>query len=146
MHVSVSVPKPNTLPEIEMDTKTSVTNAKPFICIAALAACALLSGPLQSREVTVKIRVNATGLDLSQPADARKLYGRLRQAADIACGNGNQVALEPVADFENCYEQTLADAVRSVNRLQLTIAYLATHTERDAATHGIQIPARLVAK
>jgi UrcA family protein len=151
LRASVSVHTPHILREIEMDTKTSVINAKPFVCIAAAAACAMLSGPLQSREVTsrevtIKIPVNAAGLDLSQPADARELYRRIQRASRTACRHGDRVGLEPPTSFTGCYEKALGDAVRSVNRLPLTIAYLSTHTRSDAATHGIEVPTQVAAK
>jgi UrcA family protein len=131
-----------------MNTNATVLNAKSFICIAALAACAALSAPVHAddHEVTVRISVRAAGLDLSQPADAREVYRRLYFAARTACGNGNRVGLQPPASFVACYEKALGDAVRSVNRPQLNIVYLATHTSRDAETYGIDVPVRMVAK
>ena len=129
-----------------MNTKASIP--KPFICLAALAACAALSGSVRadSPEVTVKISVSASDLDLSRPADAREVYRRLYFAARMACGKGNRVGLEPAARFVACYEKALGDAVRSVNRPQLNAVYLATHTGRDAETYGIEVPARLAGK
>jgi UrcA family protein len=131
-----------------MNTKASILNAKPFVCLAALAACAVLSDPVKAdgHEVTVKISVSAAGLDLSRPGDAREVYRRLYFAARTACGNGNRVGLQPPSSFVVCYEKALGDAVRSVNRPQLNIVYLATHTSRDAETYGIEIPARMAAK
>ena len=131
-----------------MNTKASILNANPFICLVALAACAVLSGPVKAdgHEVTVKISVSAAGLDLNRPADAREVYRRLYFAARIACGKGNRVGLQPPPSFVVCYEKALGDAVRSVNRPQLNIAYLATHTSRDAETYGIEVPARMAAK
>jgi UrcA family protein len=131
-----------------MNTKASILNAKSFICLVALAACAVPSGTLKAdgREVTVKISVNATGLDLGRPGDAREVYRRLYFAARTACGNGNRVGLEPPPSFVDCYEKALGGAVRSVNRPQLNIVYLATHTTRDAETFGIQVSAHMAAK
>ena len=131
-----------------MNTKASILNAKPFIGLAALAACAVLSGQVKagSHEVTVKISVSAAGLDLSRPADARKVYRRLYFAARTACGNANRVGLQLPSSFVDCYEKALGNAVRSVNRPQLNIVYLATHTSRDAETYGIEVPARMAAK
>ena len=113
-----------------------------------LAVSAVLSAPVKadSPEVTVKISVSAAGLDLSRPADARELYGRLQHAAEIVCTHGMRVNLEPVHDFVGCYEKALGDAVGSVNREQLSIVYLATHTPDQAAAYGIEIPARMAAK
>jgi UrcA family protein len=130
-----------------MNMKASILSTKPIICVAALA-CTVLSGPVKAdgHEVTVKISVSATGLDLSRPADAREVYRRLSFAARTACGDGNRVDLQPPSSFVGCYEKALADAVRSVNRPQLYIVYLATHTSRDAETYSIEVPARMAAK
>ena len=131
-----------------MNTKASILNAKHFIGLAALAACAVLSGQVKagSHEVTVKISVSAAGLDLSRPADARKVYRRLYFAARTACGNANRVGLQPPSSFVDCYEKALGEAVRSINQPQLNIVYLASHTSRDAETYGIEVPARMAAK
>jgi hypothetical protein len=50
------------------------------------------------------------------------------------------VDLHPLADFAVCYEQAVGDAIRSVNRPQLTMLYLRTHTLQDAAARGIDVP------
>ena len=131
-----------------MKIKAPILNAKLFICIALLAACGVLSAPVQakSHEVTVKITVSTAGLDLSQPAGAREAYARLQKAARVVCTDGDRVGLEPPTSFTGCYEKALGDAVRSARRPQLTIVYLATHTPRDAATYGIEVPVRMAAE
>jgi UrcA family protein len=131
-----------------MNTIFPVLKAKAYLGTAAVAACAILSGPVQAKEyiVDVKVAVNTAGLDLKQPADARELYRRLQKAANIVCGHGNRVDLQAVPDFAACYEQALGDAVRSANRPQLTLVYLRSHTIQDAATRGIEVPALVAAK
>jgi UrcA family protein len=131
-----------------MNTDTSSLNARTLSCIAASAACAVLSWPLQAtdRDVIVKVSVSTAGLDLSQPAGARELYSRLQKAAHIVCSSSGRVALQPVTDFATCREKALGDAVRSVNRPQLAIAYLRTHTLQEAAAHGIDVPVFVAAK
>jgi UrcA family protein len=131
-----------------VNTKATILSAKPFLYLAVLAACAVLSGPVKanSHEITIKISVSAAGLDLSRPADAREVYRRLSFAAWTACGNANRVGLQPPSSFAACYEKALGEAVRSVNRPQLSIVYLATHTSLDAETYGIEVPARVAAK
>jgi UrcA family protein len=131
-----------------MNTKVPVPNAKVFICIAAMAVCAVLSGSVQakSHEVTVKISVSTAGLDTNLPAGAGELYRRLQKAASIVCGSGNRVDLRPLTDFAECYEQAVGDAVRSANRPQLTLVYLRTHTLQDAAARGIDVPLLVAAK
>jgi UrcA family protein len=131
-----------------MKTTASFRAVKPLVCIGAVAAGALLSSPILAKDynVTVRVAVSTVGLDLSQPAAALELYGRLSKAARLACGDGNRVDLRPVSNFVGCYETALGAAVRSVNRRQLTLQYLATHTLRDAATRGIDIPVQVAAK
>src|ERR1700688_2051440 len=125
-----------------MNSKVLVLDVKAFICIAAMAACAILPGSVQANghEITVKFSVSAAGLDLSQPADARELYSRLQKPARVVCGHGNRVDLRPLIDFADCQEKAVGDAVRSVNRPQLTVVYLGTHTLLDAAARGIDVP------
>ncbi|MGC1722381.1 MAG: UrcA family protein [Isosphaeraceae bacterium] len=131
-----------------MNTKAPVLNAKPFICIALLAACAVLSAPVQANdhEVTVNISVSTAGLDLSQPAGAREMYRRLQRAADTACGHGNRVDLQPPTSYTDCYEKALGSAVRSAHRQQLSIVYLAMHTASDASKYGVEVPVRIAAE
>jgi UrcA family protein len=131
-----------------MNTQASIPHAKPFLCLAALAAFAALSGSVRadSPEVTIKISVNAAGLDLRRPADAREVYRRLYFAARTACGKADRVGLQPSDNFVFCYEKALGDAVRSVNRPQLNAVYLAMHTGRDAEIYGIEVPPRMAAK
>lgn len=128
-----------------MNTNAPVRSAKVF---AAVAACAVLSSPVQAEghEVAVTISVSSAGLDLSQPTGARELYSRLQKAANIVCGHGNRVDLIPLDDVAGCYEKAIADAVRSANLPQLTLVYLNTHTLQDAKTRGIDIPVLVAAK
>ncbi len=131
-----------------MNTKATVLNTKLLICIALLAACGVLSAPVQakSHEVTVKITVSTADLDLSRPAGVREAYARLQKAADIACTDGMRVDLQPPTSFAGCYEKALGDAIRSANVPRLTQVYLETHTLRQAAARGINVPVQVAAK
>src|SRR5260370_15038543 len=97
----------HSLPEITMNANAPIRNTIPWIGIAAVAACAVLSGATQANDhpFTIRLPVSTAGLDLSQPAGAGELYGRLKEAARIVCGSGNRVGLEPVTDFNRCYEK-----------------------------------------
>jgi UrcA family protein len=131
--------------EINMYTRTSVVSAWPVLGAAAVA-CALFAGSVTAKEVTVAIQVSARGLDLSQPAGAHELYTRLQHAAKVVCTHGMRVDLQASPDAEGCYEKALGDAIRSVNSPQLTQVYLATHTLREAAARGIDVPMQVAAK
>jgi UrcA family protein len=128
-----------------MNTNFHIFNAKSFIFLAA--ACAIISAPVQANghEVTVNISVSTAGLDLSQPAGAQKFYWRLEYAARVACTHGFQVGLEPT-NFTTCYDKALGEAVHSVHRAEVSTVYLTTHTPRDAAQYGIEVPVRTAAE
>jgi|SRR5271170_6314860 UrcA family protein len=115
---------------------------------AAAIACPLFAGNVAAKDykVTVAIHVSTQGLDLSQPTDARTLYTRLENAAWVACTRGDRVNLVPSDDPKGCYEKALGDAIHSANAPLLTQVYLATHTLREAAARGINVPAQIAAK
>ncbi len=130
-----------------MYTKTAVMSAR-WVLGAAAVACTLFAGNVAAgdRTVTVAIHVSTQGLDLRQPAGAHAFYTRLQRAARVVCTNGDRVGLEPSPDPEGCYEKALGDAIPSANVPLLTQVYLATHTLREAAARGIDVPAQIAAK
>jgi len=130
-----------------MYKKAAVMSAR-WVLGAAAVACTLLAGNVaaEGRPVTVAIHVSTQGLDLRQPAGAHEFYTRLQRAARVACTHGDRIDLEPLPDPQGCYEKALGDAIRSANVPQLTQVYLATHTVREAAARGIDVPAQIAAK
>ncbi len=128
-----------------MYTKTIVMSAWPVLG-AGVVACVLFAGSVAAKEVTVAIQVVTQGLDLSQPAGAKEFYGRLKKAAWIVCTHGNRIDLQPSPDRQGCYEKALGDAIRSANVSLLTQVYLETHTLREAAARGIDVPVQVAAK
>jgi UrcA family protein len=130
-----------------MYSKTAVMSAWPALGIA-VAACTLFAGNVAAKDdaVTVSIQVSAQGLDVSQPRGAQEFYWRLRQAAWVVCTHGNRVGLAPSPNPEACREKALADAIRAANLTLVTQAYLASHTLREAAAHGIDVPVEMAAK
>jgi UrcA family protein len=130
-----------------MYTKTAVVSARSFLGAAALV-CTLIAGNVAAKDhkVVVAIHVSAQGLDLSQPADALTFYTRLKQAAWVACTDGNRVDLVPSDNLLGCYEKALGGAIRSAGVPMLTRIYLGNHTLQQAAALGILLPAQTVAK
>jgi UrcA family protein len=128
-----------------MYPKTTVMTAWPIFG-AAMVACTLFAGDVMAKDVTVAYQVSAKGLDLRRPAGAREFYGRLKKAAWIVCTHGNRVDLQPSSDPKDCYEKALGDAIRSANVSPLTQVYLETHTLREAAARGIDVPVQVAAK
>jgi len=130
-----------------MYIRPAVISAHSMLVAVAIAG-ALFAGNVaaQGHAVTVAIHVSTQGLDLHHPAGAQQFYKRLQHAADVACTHGNRVDLKPPSDPVGCYEKALGEAIRSVNSPLLTQVYLETHTLRQAAAHGIEVPAQMAAK
>jgi UrcA family protein len=133
--------------EIYMYINAAFKSALPVLG-ATLVACTMFAGDVAAKdqEFPVDYRVNARGLDLSQPAGAQELYARLQHAAEVVCTHGMRVDLVPLADPKGCYEQALGAAVRTANAKLVTKAYLATHTREEAAERGIDVRVQIAAK
>ena len=129
-----------------MYTKTAFMSARVVLGAAAVAGMLFAGSVAAKNPVTVAYRVTAQGLDVSQPAGARELYRRIQHAAEVVCTHGMRVDLAPSPDPGGCYEKALGEAVRSVNLPLLTQVYLETHTLRQAAARGIEVPVITAAK
>ncbi len=73
------------------------------------------------------VTVRVSDLDLKQPADAAKLYQRIRRAAERACGDGltgGSPLAQPVD--RDCVLNAIAHAVAAVDRPLLTTIYQRT--------------------
>ena len=130
-----------------MNTHTARIRAQSFVRFAALAACVALSAYAQAgdRMVTVAEAVSTVGIDLATPEGARTLYVRLKRAARSVCGP-NQLGLEAPANPMACYEDSLGEAIRSVNQPQLTMVYLQSHSIETAEAHRISVPTLVASK
>jgi UrcA family protein len=130
-----------------MYRKTAFMSAWSALGVTVIA-CTLFAGSVaaEDQEFTVAYRVTTQGLDVNQPAGARALYLRLRHGAEVVCTHGMRFYLKPVADEVACYEKALANSIRSANLPLLTQVYLETHTLRDAAALGIELPVQMAAK
>ncbi len=130
-----------------MYSKTAFTSAWPILGATAIA-CTLFAGSVaaEDQEFAVAYRVTTQGLDVHQPAGARAMYLRIRHAAEVVCTHGMRVDLKPVADERACYEKALAKSIGSANLPLVTKVYLQSHTLRDAAALGIELPEQMAAK
>ena len=130
-----------------MYVKAAFISAHSTLAAVAIAGT-LFAGTVaaQGHDVTVAIQVSTQGLDLHSLAGAQEFYGRLKHAAEVACTHGNRVDLKPSSDPVACHEKALGEAIRSANLPLLTQVYLGTHTLRQAAAYGIEVPAQLAAK
>jgi UrcA family protein len=67
------------------------------------------------------IVVKYSDQEITNEADAERLYRKIRQASRKACGlGGGFLNLGERTRAERCYDETLADVVRKIDRPQLT--------------------------
>src|SRR5258708_2978831 len=124
-----------------MYTKTAVINAWSVLGATIVPSMFFPADvPPDASTVSWAIRVSTQGIDLGEPAGARELYRRLKNAAWIVCTRANRVDLEPSPDPEACSEKALGEAILSAHMPLLTQAYLKTHSLGQAAAHGIDVP------
>ena len=101
---------------------STITKRCALIGIATLAAglamnqASAATSDDQARGVVVRY----SDLDLSQPHDASALYGRIRMAAGMACGDVGRESLARLAKFHDCVEQAVSSAVAKVSSSRVT--------------------------
>jgi UrcA family protein len=97
-----------------------------FTCLFANWAAAEKGDPGVATVV-----VNYADLNLSNPAGAKVLYKRIRNAAQKVCKPQSHVTpLHLGRTWRKCYDTAMADAIAKVNRPVLTALY----KERTAKT------------
>ena len=73
--------------------------------------------------------VHYEDLDLSRPADARRLYGRIKWAARKVCDNNPSSDIRRLKEYEKCLGQAMTEAVEKVQSEQVTAIHRA-HNQR----------------
>jgi UrcA family protein len=112
-----------------MNTCTKASSIRLTLALAfAITAAAILATNASAEtrsDLVRKVTVNFAELDIDKPAGAKKLYKRLRNAAETVCG-GRQAVREH-RGARHCYNAALAQAVIDVNKPLLT------------ALHGVEL-------
>ena len=97
---------------------TSFTSA---LCVAAIAAAACLATGVQAQDSRVADTQVKAQVDFDNPVQVRQFYDRLKTEArtvcDTAASYDHDYNAHPAKD---CEHQALADAVRQVDRPQLS--------------------------
>ena len=112
-----------------MTTQSSPHTARRVAWTAiGIAAASLLSINAQAGDdpyAAPQKAVDYTDLDLSVATDADKLYARLQRAAKRVCGGTEVRDLRKVSRQRECYRESLAAAVATVNHNAVTALYKA---------------------
>jgi UrcA family protein len=100
----------------------STAKRHALIAIGTLAALAGANLAAASPEVgeTRTTVVRYTDLDPSRPADARRLYDRIKRAARAVCDNDPSSDLERLREYEKCLGQAVTEAVEKVQSEQVS--------------------------
>lgn len=102
-----------------MNIIKSITSVRS-LALASLV-CALATGPAWSNPLP-SVTVHYADLDLSTTAGATTLYHRIRGAAKGVCGTAGTSLVE-IADWQNCVDTAVGDAIAAVHSPVLTALY-----------------------
>jgi UrcA family protein len=111
---------------------TAITSSLAVATHASVSAPAPAPAPATESGSEIRL-VGYADLDLSQDADVRRLYRRIRTAAREACGGSYLLAPVMSRGLKRCAEEATARAVARVNAPTLT-RYHATLTHLSART------------
>jgi UrcA family protein len=106
-----------------MNTLTTSTGLRTLIATAIFGALAFSFSAVSAADASSKpinVNVKSADLNISSPAGARVLYGRIRAAAENAC---SYYWFERDADQVRCVHDAIANAVTKVNRPALSAVY-----------------------
>jgi UrcA family protein len=105
----------------------STAKRHALVAIATLAAMATanLATATPATDEPRSAVVRYGDLDLSRPADARRLYGRIKRAARAVCDNHPLVDFKRLDEYEKCLGQAVSEAVEKVQSEQVTATHRA---------------------
>lgn len=92
----------------------NTARAAAFFLGGAIALCALHLTATAAEQPLPSKRVSYADLDISKPAGARVLYGRIVTAAHHVCEINAAMTLATQRQVDRCAERAINDAVRDV--------------------------------
>jgi UrcA family protein len=91
------------------------------LALATLALAAIEASAASTAATADGIVVKYSEQEISTDADAERLYRKIKSASRKACGlHGGFLNLNERTRAQACYDETLAEVVRKINRPQLT--------------------------
>ena len=99
------------------------------LALATLALAATNANAATMAATADGIVVKYSDQEVNNDADAERLYRKLKQASRKACGlDGGFLNLNERTRAERCYDETLAEVVRKIDRPQLTALHASKST------------------
>jgi UrcA family protein len=102
---------------------------KTLLALSASLALAVGGHALAANELQPRTRVPVSGIDFSNPEQAKLTYIRLKNAANAACAS-NSANPRVVQDDIRCSRAALATAVAQLNRPTVTAMYQSNYGAR----------------
>jgi UrcA family protein len=126
-----------------MSATHTVSRRKAFmLAIAGSAALLALGSSVQAGEAMPQKAVQYDDLDLTQAADAKRLYQRLRAAANSVCSTYSGRELRLVTLRKECVATALNSAVLEVNQATVFALHDAKKTIQLAEKPSMQATPR----
>jgi UrcA family protein len=102
--------------ELAMSTRTPFSVRKSVLFALVTSASLLaISGGAHAEDSAPQTKVSYSDLDLNNSADAKRLYKRLRAAAERVCDHYEGRDLRRNMEEKNCAREALERAVQDVN-------------------------------
>ena len=98
-----------------MNMTTSMIRAATFFLAGAITLCALEATARASDEGLPKRTVSYADLDISQPAGAKVLYGRIQAAANQVCEFGAYWEMSTRQKQRDCINEVIDKAIKDVH-------------------------------
>jgi UrcA family protein len=100
------------------------------LALATLVLAATHAGAATMAATADGIVVKYSDQEINSDADAERLYRKIKSASRKACGlDGGFLNLNERTRAQACYDETLAEVVRKINRPQLTALHDAKATK-----------------
>jgi UrcA family protein len=89
--------------------------ASAAFCVLAAHAGEQAAADQDARRVSV----HYADLNLTDPAAVKTLYGRLREAARVACGDSATSEIQRMSAYKECFDSALQKSVNTVDNANL---------------------------
>jgi UrcA family protein len=116
-----------------MNRKSSTLIGIAVLCAAAFTAAGAIAAAPQDTDTVSSMSVKYLEADLAQPGGAQLLYRRLQGAARRVCHEPDRRQLARYAEFQQCFERAVDDAVAKVNVTALTAYHHRVKIQRTAS-------------
>ena len=114
-----------------MNRKSGALIGIVVLCTGAFTAAGAIAAP-QGPAIVSSLNVKYHEADLAQPGGPEFLYRRIQGAARRVCHEPDQRELARYAEYRQCFERAVDNAVAKVNVTALT-AYHRSKTQRTAS-------------